>query len=156
MPSLARWYRSIEVVGSSPCFRSATRTVAWQDRHGSQMVSAFDVRLEKLAEPWVWQIISEEVSEYPIGHGVGDVNGDGRRTSSLARGPHQWCVCLMATLATCSPYSWPAIARILPKCDSPLRTSTEMEWPTSSFRRGRSWHVTQECESNVTTILGAP
>lgn len=38
----------------------------------------FDVK--KPAEPWTWHIISEQVGEYPFGHGlgVGDVNGDGR------------------------------------------------------------------------------
>ncbi len=38
----------------------------------------FDVK--KPTEPWTWHIISEQVGEYPFGHGlgVGDVNGDGR------------------------------------------------------------------------------
>ncbi len=38
----------------------------------------FDVK--KPTEPWVWHIISEQVGEYPFGHGlgVGDVNGDAR------------------------------------------------------------------------------
>jgi len=38
----------------------------------------FDVK--KPAEQWVWHVISEQVGEYPFGHGlgVGDVNGDGR------------------------------------------------------------------------------
>lgn len=38
----------------------------------------FDVK--KPTEPWTWHIISEQVGEFPFGHGlgVGDVNGDGR------------------------------------------------------------------------------
>ena len=39
----------------------------------------FDVK--KSDEPWIWHAISENVGEYPFGHGlgVGDVDGDGRQ-----------------------------------------------------------------------------
>ena len=41
--------------------------------------ATFDVT--KPDQPWVWHAISEQVGEYPFGHGlgVGDINGDGRQ-----------------------------------------------------------------------------
>ena len=43
--------------------------------------ATFDLMKPDQPWPWVWHAISENVGEYPFGHGlgVGDVNGDGRQ-----------------------------------------------------------------------------